>query len=98
LACSRGSVAGASCDCCGGIGQCKILSLGRLQVSEEDESRRRWFHRDISAVFKELDELLLGRDHASWIRKELISRFWFRSFLLTGIVNLETKIESRKFR
>lgn len=97
MACSRGSVAGASCNGCGSIGQCKVLSLSGLQVSEEDESRRRWFHRDVSAVFKELDELLLGRDHASWVCQELIGCFWFRSFLLSAIVNLETKIESVKF-
>ena len=97
MACSRGSVAGASCNGCGSIGQCKVLSLSGLQVSEEDESRRRWFHRDVSAVFKELDKLLLGRDHPSWVCQELIGCFWFRSFLLSGIVNLETKIESVKF-
>jgi hypothetical protein len=91
LPCSRCGVASARDHSCRGIGEHEFLRLSGLRVSEEDESRRGWSHRDISAVLDELDELLLRREDTSWVRQDLEGRFWFRSLLLCCTINLITK-------
>jgi len=61
-----------------------------LQVPEEDESRGSRLHRDVSATFDEPDELLLGRNHTSWVCQELEGWLGFRGLLLRSVINLVT--------
>ena len=61
-----------------------------MQVPEEDESRGSRLRWDVSATFDEPDELLLGRNHTSWVCPELEGWLGFRGLLLRNVINLGT--------